>query len=411
MVTLNDFYFNNKTLNIINAWKKSLKNKKNVKPLIITGNKGVGKTTLATLLLDKYSIITIDYNTQNNIEEYIKLLLGKKDISMMFSKKKYKSIFIDDIFDTKKNINSFSNYFKYLENNVNHPIIITLCNTINKKINNIINKCYHINIKYSKNTFNKCVENILNKNNLKLNKYEINNLINNSNYNLNSINENIKYLKHNIYKNNKNNKNNKNKINNTYLITINDINKITQNLIYKDLNLDTSELFIKYSYDVNIIFYNIIDTIFNLTTNITTILDIYDSILYINYWEDIKNKLYIYDNNYDIFYYIIYPISKLKNIYLNKYNIQYNKYISYSLQYINSINNYDLNSDIYYYFRKCLFCYDIDKNKLDFFQILKEYIINNKLNKKNINSSIKLYYYLNNQKQKSYTCLINKLFK
>ena len=49
MVTLNDFYFNNKTLNIINAWKKSLKNKKNVKPLIITGNKGVGKTTLATL--------------------------------------------------------------------------------------------------------------------------------------------------------------------------------------------------------------------------------------------------------------------------------------------------------------------------------------------------------------------------
>ena len=93
MVTLNDFYFNNKTLNIINAWKKSLKNKKNVKPLIITGNKGVGKTTLATLLLDKYSIITIDYNTQNNIEEYIKLLLGKKDISMMFSKKKYKFIF------------------------------------------------------------------------------------------------------------------------------------------------------------------------------------------------------------------------------------------------------------------------------------------------------------------------------
>ena len=89
MITLDDYYFNNKTLNIINNWEKSLKNNKNIKPLIIIGNKGVGKTTLANILLNKYSIITIDYNT-TNIEEYIKLILSKKDISIIFSKKKKK---------------------------------------------------------------------------------------------------------------------------------------------------------------------------------------------------------------------------------------------------------------------------------------------------------------------------------
>ena len=112
MNTIDDFKLNNKKLNTIQLWKKSFKNKKNVKPLVITGEKGVGKTTLSNILLKDYSIIIIDYN-RINPEEYIKLLLDKKDISMMFSKKEYKAILIDDIFDIKKNINEFCNYFKY----------------------------------------------------------------------------------------------------------------------------------------------------------------------------------------------------------------------------------------------------------------------------------------------------------
>ena len=403
MVKIDNFKLNNKTLNIIKSWKNSFKNKKNIKPLIITGEKGVGKTTLANILLKDYSIIIIDYNIINS-EEYIKLLLGKKDISMMFSKKEYKSLLIDDIFDIKKNITEFCNYFKYLENNYNHPIIITLCNTTNKKLNNIINKCYHINISYSKTIFTNNVKNILIENKLNLKKKQLNDLIDNSNYNFNSINENIKYLKHNT---NINNNNNLTK----YLTTINDINIITNNLVYDDINIDISELFIKYNSEVNIIMYNIIDNIYNLTTDINIILDIYDSILYFNYWEFIKNKLHIFNNNFDIFYSIIYPINKLKYKKINKFTIPYNKYISYSLQYINSINNYYTDTDVYYYFRKCLFNYDINKNKKEFLEILINYIQINDLNKKNINAIIRLYYYLNNQKNKSHITLINKLFK
>ena len=402
MNTIDDFKLNNKKLNTIQLWKKSFKNKKNVKPLVITGEKGVGKTTLSNILLKDYSIIIIDYN-RINPEEYIKLLLDKKDISMMFSKKEYKAILIDDIFDIKKNINEFCNYFKYLQNNYNHPIIITISNTNNKKINNIIDKCYNINISYSKISFTNSVKNILVKNNLNLTKKQLNDLINNSNYNFNSINENIKYLKHNI--NTDTNINNLTK----YLTTQNDITITTNNLIFNDLNLDISELFIKYNTEVNIILYNIIDNIYNLIIDINIILDIYDSILYLNYWEFIKNKLYIFNNDFDIFYSIIYPMHYLKGVKINKFSIPYNKYISYSLQYINSINNYYIDIDVNYYFRKCLFNYDI--NKKIFLKILINYIQVNNLNKKNINSSIRLYYYLNNQKNKLHTSLINKLFK
>ena len=37
MNTIDDFKLNNKKLNTIQLWKKSFKNKKNVKPLVITG--------------------------------------------------------------------------------------------------------------------------------------------------------------------------------------------------------------------------------------------------------------------------------------------------------------------------------------------------------------------------------------
>jgi len=400
MIILDDFKLSKQNLNIIDKWTECFNNKKNIKPLIITGDKGIGKTTLANILLEKYSIITIDYNIINS-EEYIKLLIGKKDISMMFSNKEYKAILIDDIFDIKKNINEFNNYFKYLQNNLNHPIIITLCNTNNKKLNVIINKCFHININYSKIIFNNCVKKILNNNNLKLNNIEFNNFIINCNKNFNSINENIKFLKH---------KTNNNNIT-QYLTTYNDINVITNNLIFKDINLDISDLFIKYNSDLNIIFFNIIDNIINLTNDYNIILELYNCILYSNYWDFIKNKLHIFNLDFDIFYFIVYPINKLKNTKINKYNIQYNKYISYSLQYINSINNYVLNTDVYYYFRKCLFNYDINTNQIKSIDILINYIKKYKLNKKNINSIIRLYYYLNNQKGKSYTNLINKLFK
>ena len=110
MINLENFYLNNNTKILFLNGKPLLKIN-NIKPLFINSNKGTGKTTLANLL-NEYSIITIDTNIIN-ISEYIRLIISKKDISMLFSNKKYKAIIIDDIFINNKYINNFFHFLKY----------------------------------------------------------------------------------------------------------------------------------------------------------------------------------------------------------------------------------------------------------------------------------------------------------
>ena len=86
MLTIDKFRLSKHNLDIINKWKNSFISKKQVKPLVITGDKGVGKTFLANVLLNDYNIILIDYNTIN-IDEYLKLLLGKRYFYDVFKKR------------------------------------------------------------------------------------------------------------------------------------------------------------------------------------------------------------------------------------------------------------------------------------------------------------------------------------
>ena len=69
--------------NIINNWKNKLD-----RPLVILGLYGTGKTQLAKELLKEYNIIRID-ETIRNPKPYIESALNRKDVSMMFTKKKY----------------------------------------------------------------------------------------------------------------------------------------------------------------------------------------------------------------------------------------------------------------------------------------------------------------------------------
>lgn len=399
MITLEDFHFTKKDIVLLDKWKKSFKNKKNIKPLIINGNKGCGKTTLANILLNECSIIRIDSNT-NNIEEYIKNIITKKDISMLFDKTSSKAIILDDIFINNKIIKEYISYCKILYNN-NCPIIIVNSYNIHKIIN-LKNNYYIININFNNTQLFNITKTFCNNYNMKITNSNIKNIISKSNNNFNSIKENIKYLKHSDnYKLDYYDINNYN-TNNYNNIVINN----TENLIYKDINKNITDITKNYSFDNNIILYNIIDNIYNLTSDIDIIIKLYKSILYVdlcdyNYYQTKYNNIYI-------FYNTLYPISIIRKNKLNKISITYNKYISYSLQYINSINNYNVKTDIYYYFIKFLILFDKDKNILI---DLKSYIKYYNLTKKNINSIIKLYFLLNNKKPKSYINTINKLFK
>ena len=115
---------NNKFIqDIINIWKINLD-----RPLLILGLHGSGKTQLANRLLSDYTVIKID-ETIHNPNTFIDSALNRKDVSMMFTKKRYKALLLDDSFDINNIL--ITNIVKKKYKNT--PIIITSSN-IYKKI-------------------------------------------------------------------------------------------------------------------------------------------------------------------------------------------------------------------------------------------------------------------------------------
>tara|TARA_B100001093_G_C26832625_1_gene1016839 strand:- start:742 stop:1545 length:804 start_codon:yes stop_codon:yes gene_type:complete len=106
----------------IECWKTKLD-----RPLVILGIHGSGKTQLANQLLSDYTVIRID-ETVKNPQPYIDSALNRKDVSMMFTKKRYKAILFDDSIDINNSI--ISNIVKKKYKNT--PIIITSSNIYTK---------------------------------------------------------------------------------------------------------------------------------------------------------------------------------------------------------------------------------------------------------------------------------------
>jgi hypothetical protein len=85
----------------LNSWSKSI-------PLIIYGQEGSGKTTLALEILEGYNLIKVlPENIDNiNIEEYILSSISRKDVIQMFNNSKGKALYIEDFHLFKNNIQS-----------------------------------------------------------------------------------------------------------------------------------------------------------------------------------------------------------------------------------------------------------------------------------------------------------------
>ena len=131
MLDLNSFFFNDSQKKLLIKWIKEDYQKK---PLCIYGKSGLGKTSLANVLLKEYKIINIDVEfikNDSDFKEYIDLSLGKKNICMMFSKETqkqiYKSILFDDIHIIQQlDKNLFKNiiqWIKQINKYKNNPII------------------------------------------------------------------------------------------------------------------------------------------------------------------------------------------------------------------------------------------------------------------------------------------------
>ena len=364
-MNLNDFFLSKKDKNNINSWLKTFD-----KPLYVSGKTGIGKTMLVNTILKDYTQVIIDHNLISNISKFIYKTIYEKDISMMFSKKEYKSIIFDNILYTDRII------IKELKNIIikkhKNPIVIISNNINNKQIQSIISKCLHIHLQYTFEQFKYIVKSKYN--------YITDDLIYKSNFNFHAIQENMKYFK------------------NNYLnIIIQDIDSHEEdiNILTKNLNnyYTLDELFINYSCDYNVISLNLLDDIYKSinNNNIKDLLNIYNSLCIYDNYELFKSKYNLYTNtDYSIFYSICYPYYILHNssLKLSK-NISYNSYISKSLIYthIRNLVSY-FNNDYEFYDLLIKLIYNIhkDENKKNIIEIFHKY----KCNKKIFNYYIKL---------------------
>ena len=344
-MNLNDFYLSSKDKKNIQKWLETFD-----KPLFISGKTGIGKTTFANVILKDYTQILIDPHLTTNISEFIDKSINETDISMMFSKKKYKSIVFDNISYTDRII------IKELKNislkKYKNPIVIIANNINNKQIQLILSNCLHINLQYTFEQFKSIIKSKYNS----IDNSIIDEFILKSNFNFHMIDENIKYFKHNDYND----------------IVLQDIDSHEEdiNILTKDLknNYSQDEIFTKYSSDYNIISLNLLDDIYKSINsyNIDNLLKVYNSICIYDNYELFKSKYNLYLNsNFSIFYGIYYPYYILHNstLKLSK-KISYNSYISKSLIYTH-IHNLDIYycNDYEFYDLLIKLIYDIHKEK------------------------------------------------
>jgi hypothetical protein len=133
------------------------------KPLFITGQPGIGKSTLSKQLLIDYHIIEINSDHlkySGKLCDYIQSVLFKKDILMMCSTNHYKALLVDDLqvfvkYD-KSNVKNIYDYIKSHTNN-NIPIVITSDNISNKYIRLLQKISYNILIESKKQLYKSIV--------------------------------------------------------------------------------------------------------------------------------------------------------------------------------------------------------------------------------------------------------------
>jgi len=369
-----------------------------IKPLIIYGNPGTGKTSIAKHILKDRTIVHITSDlckTNINFEGHLSLSLYKQSITMMFSDNSiYKALIVDDLTiiqtSDKKLYKSILTFSKKKVNN--NPIIYIFDKLNHKSLINLKKNSFQMNISYSKNDLIMIIKKYLSK--VKLNNDSINELIQNSNYNLHNIIINLDFYKGDF--------SNMNRYENNNIELSDYINKI--------ITMDNFVDIYRYSEnDFNIINLNILENlnkIFNFKKkehliyldNIYKNSCISDNILtYIHYnnnWNSIEHQ---------ITFGILYPILQIKRVNIGKINYEYNKYISKCIIYTYNnklLNNYCLNGVILSYLYYLIERYNNNKS-LEVLDNLKRYIKYYSIPLKVIEKFMKYY-------QNTYCLLIEK---
>lgn len=173
------------TLKKLDEWSKSI-------PLIIYGQEGSGKTTLALNILKGYNLVKVlPENLDNvNIEEYILSSIGRKDILQMFDKSGGKALYIDDFHLFKNNIQT---KLIGIIKKCNIPVVIIL-SKLSRSIDLIKKHSLFFELKYTNSELIKIIKKNIQTN---LSNKELIQFINKCHYNLNVIILHLNILKNN----------------------------------------------------------------------------------------------------------------------------------------------------------------------------------------------------------------------
>jgi hypothetical protein len=372
------FYLSNNKINIIKSFKSN-------ELLIINGDPGSGKKTLAKEILNNCSIEIIDstfLKSNIDINDYLLNIVSKKNIlKLMFKNDINRGIIIENIDIFKKNDKkSYQSIIKFIENKryYGSKIIIT---SSNKFINNRSLKkidFLQLNIEYDRHHLLKIVDTICKEKDIKFTTTEKLDLLKHSNHNLSKINILIdeKY---------------------NHAENITDIKSFTDDYYCKNLEtnlfiidtLDPNMIINHYNNDRYSISLNLLYNIYSITKDMNTIFKIYEYFICGDYLE-FKN---IYFNDYYTILTIYYFYLQIQENKIKLIDLKNNNYISYSLILTynqNLCNSYNYDNDITYIY---LYIYNI-YNIVPIF--IKEYFKNK--NDKYIIFYIKSFNYFYNTK-------------
>lgn len=163
------------------------------KPLIIYGNSGIGKTSLANHIFKDFIPITINIDFCKNsktLDEYLKLSLYKKSITMMFDEKvRKKALIFDDLRYIQTNDKHlFKQIVDFSKKKSNFHVIYIFQKINHKTVQSVYKKCFPIHLSLNISQMKKILEKYYPVNTINLQE-----LIKNSSNNFNTIKLNIEF--------------------------------------------------------------------------------------------------------------------------------------------------------------------------------------------------------------------------
>ncbi len=174
----------------INQW---IQGKYKEKPLIIYGNPGIGKTSLAEYIIRSFIKLEVNIDFSKNcrsLDNYLDLSLYKKSITMMFEKEKKKAIIFDDLTHIQGNDKSlFKQIIHFSKKPLTNPVIYIFNHVSHKLIQTIYKKAFPIQLSFTKNQMISIVNQFY-EDDKNINYSE---LIDKSNYNFHNIRINLKF--------------------------------------------------------------------------------------------------------------------------------------------------------------------------------------------------------------------------